>query len=38
MDFASLSYLVGVYWPHILAGLAIGLVTGWFTVSTRHEG
>ena len=27
----SLIYLLEVYWPFLLAALAIGLETGWFT-------
>jgi hypothetical protein len=35
MSLDSLTYLVEVYWPFIAGALAIGLATGWFSVSKR---
>ena len=31
MSVDSLVYLLGVYWPFLLAALGIGVMTGWFT-------
>lgn len=30
---ASLVFLVSVYWPFMLGALSIGLVTGWLSLS-----
>lgn len=35
MTLDSLVYLVGVYWPFLLAAGLVGLVTGWRSVSGR---
>jgi hypothetical protein len=29
MDWDGLTYLLGVYWPYLLAATLIGLVVGW---------
>jgi len=34
MDWRSLVYLVGIYWPFLAAAAGIGLVVGWRSVST----
>jgi hypothetical protein len=31
---ASLSYLLGFYWPYLAGALAIGIAAGWFSRST----
>lgn len=33
MDWGSLLYLSGVYWPYLLAAMLIGLVVGWRSFS-----
>jgi hypothetical protein len=35
MSLDSLTYLVEIYWPFMAGALAIGLLTGWFSVSKR---
>lgn len=29
----ALVFLVGVYWPYLLAAMCIGIVTGWLSLS-----
>ena len=29
MDFESLAYLLGIYWPYLAGAALIGLVVGW---------
>lgn len=36
MSLDSLLYLLGFYWPFLLAALAIGLVTGWLSHAREH--
>jgi hypothetical protein len=31
MSFASLTYLLAIYWPYMAGALAVGLVAGWFS-------
>jgi hypothetical protein len=37
MSLDSLTYLLEVYWPFLIAALLVGLLTGWFSVS-RPKG
>ena len=35
MTLDSLIYLMEIYWPFVLGAAAIGLVTGWLSVTPR---
>jgi len=37
MTLDSLSYLLEIYWPFVLAALGIGLATGWFSYSETRK-
>ena len=37
MTLDSLSYLLEIYWPFVLAALVIGVGTGWFSYSETRE-
>lgn len=38
MSIDSIIYLVEMYWPYLLCGLLIGLLTGWFSIGVRKGG
>lgn len=35
---ASLVFLIGVYWPYLLAASCVGVVTGWMSLSRPGQG
>lgn len=37
MSLDSLTYLIELYWPFLLAAFAVGLGTGWFSLSARKN-
>lgn len=37
MSLDSLIYLLGLYWPFLLVAFAIGVVTGWFSLSPKKS-
>jgi hypothetical protein len=37
MSLDSLIYLFELYWPFLLASFAIGLVTGWFSLTAKKS-
>jgi len=37
MTLDSLIYLLGLYWPFLLGAFAIGLASGWFSLTRKKS-